>query len=220
MKEKEKKRFYKSRFWNGGIVVALFAAVAVFSVMLQMEKNVLTQYEKGNIYVAKQEIPKGLLLTKENCSEYMEIREVDKNCISPTALSDVEQISDMAAIADIEKGVLLSKGMFEEISHITKEMQEPVIAGFKAEDMYQVVGGTLRAGDRIHIYNVDEEGFVTLNWSDIYVQEVFDNTGTKIGNDDESTATQRINVYMDKADIEEFYSGLETGTLRVVKVCN
>ena len=75
----------------------------------------------------------------------------------------------------------------------------------------------LRAGDRIHIYSVSEENETSLIWDDVYVQGVFDQAGTQIGNEDAVTAAQRINVYMDKADVEVFYSELASGTLRVVK---
>lgn len=218
MKTKERKKSHKAWFWNGGIAVALVAAIVVFGVMLQMEKNVLTQYEKGVIFVAKKEIPKGQMIVEENYEEYMERRELDKSCIPPTALSGSEQIQHMAPKADIEPGVLLTQGMFENINEITREMTEPVIAGIKAEDLYQVVGGTLRAGDRIHIYRMDEEGLVTLTWSNLYVQQVFDNGGSVIAVGDNSAAAQRINVYMDKTDVEKFYSEMSTGNLRVVKV--
>jgi len=219
MKMKERKKLHKAWFWNGGIVVALVAAIVVFGVMLQMEKNVLTQYEKGVIFVAKKEIMKGQVITEANYEEYMEWRELDKSCIPPTALSGSEQIQHMVPKADIEPGVLLTQGMFENINEITRDMTEPVIAGIKAEDLYQVVGGTLRAGDRIHIYKVNEEGLVTLIWSNLYVQQVFDNSGLAIQVDNNGVAAQRINVYMDKKDVERFYSEMSTGNLRVVKVC-
>lgn len=48
----------KSRIWAGSIIAALVAAVAVFAVMMQMEKNMLTRYEKGMILVATCGIPK------------------------------------------------------------------------------------------------------------------------------------------------------------------
>lgn len=209
----------KSKLWNGSIVVALVASVVVFVTMLQLEKNILTQYEKGTIYVAVEDIPKGQLITGDNFELYMECRELDTNCIPPTALDSAEQIADMSALFKIEKGVLLTKGMFEQVDRITENMEEPVIAGFKAEDMYQVVGGTLRAGDRVHIYNVEEDGMASLVWSDVYVRQVFDASGASIANDDFSSTAQRVNVYLDSRDVEQFYSRLESGTLRVVKVC-
>lgn len=210
----------KSRIWIGSIIAALVAAVAVFAVMMQMEKNLLTQYEKSNVLVAATGIPEGQLITPENCGTYFAEVELDKNCIPDTALTSVEQISDMVPVADIEEGVLLTSGMFEELNEITADMQAPVIAGFKAEDLYQVVGGVLRTGDRINIYGVTEEGEAILNWQDVFVQQVFDNAGACITNDDRETAAQRINVYLEQENVELFYSQLATGTLRVVKVCD
>lgn len=97
------------------------------------------------------------------------------------------------------------------------ELKEPVIAGFKADDLYQVVGGVLRAGDRIHIYRVSEEKETTLIWDNVYICQVFDQSGVSIESGNSTAAAQRINVYLDREDVEEFYSELALGTLRVVK---
>ena len=107
--------------------------------------------------------------------------------------------------------------MFEKLNDITAQMSEPVVAGLRADDLYQVVGGVLRAGDRIHIYRVNEEGEAVLAWENVYIQGVFDQSGTTISNDDRNTAAQRINVYLDKKMVEAFYSWLNAGTLRIVK---
>lgn len=208
----------RMRLWIGSIVTALVAAVAVFAVMLQLEKNVLLQYEKGDIYLAAKDIPKGEVITQVNCGEYFTLQQLDKNCIPPGALTSVEQVQDLAAVYSIEKGVLLTAGMFEALDEVTDGMDEAVIAGFKAEDLYQVVGGVLRAGDRIHIYSVREEGGARLVWQSIYVQQVFDGTGKAIANSDATTSAQRINIYLDKDEVEDFYSELAEGSLRVVKV--
>lgn len=221
MRKREKNRKISTDKWKaGGIVAALVAALAVFGVMLQLEKNALTKYEKGTVYVALTEIPKGQTITEENYRRYFGERELDRSCISDCALRSPEQITGMAAKLDIEPGVLLTEGMFERLSDILRGMQEPVVAGFKADDLYQVVGGTLRAGDRIHIYGVTEEMETVLIWDNVYVQEVFDQTGSRIGNSDTEAAAQRINVYMDKRNVESFYTQLASGTLRVVKRCD
>lgn len=206
------------RWKAGGMAAALIAAVAVFAVMLQLEKSVLTKYEKGTVYVAAAEIPRGQLITAENMSLCFREKSLDKSCIPESALCSPEQVTGLTAVFDIEQGVLLTEGMFETLDDVLEEIKEPVVAGFKAEDLYQVAGGVLRAGDRIHIYSVSEEGEAELAWDNIYVQEVFDQTGIRIVNGDTVTAAQRINIYLDKKDVEAFYSELASGTLRVVRV--
>lgn len=222
--KKEKQKIHhgerrRSRLWNGGMAAAFIAAVTVFVVMLQMEKNVLADYEKGIIYTAVKEIPKGQLITTDNYREYFAEQLLDKKCIPATALTESGQVEGLVAEADIEAGVLLTTGMFEKLDEIIGTMDEPVIAGVKADDLYQVVGGTLRAGDKIHIYKVSGEDVATLIWENVYVQQVFDNVGGSISNEDISTAAQRMNLYMDASDMERFYTELAAGSLRVVKVC-
>ncbi len=218
-RRKAKVSFSTDRWKAGGIIAALVASVAVFTVMLQMERSMLTKYEKGTVYVAAEEIPRGQVITEENFERYFREQELDISCIADGALRNPEQLSGLAAKFDIEPGVVLTGGMFEKMSDILGEMEEPVVAGLKADDLYQVVGGTLRAGDRIHIYSVTGEKEAVLIWENVYVKEVFDQTGNRIESGNSVAAAQRINIYLDKADVIGFYSELASGAMRVVKVC-
>lgn len=219
MKKRESgKKESMGRWKAGGMAASLIAAVAVFAVMLQLEKSTLTKYEKGTVYAAAAEIPRGQLITQENWKNYFREKTLDKSCIPESALCSPEQAAGLAAVFDVEPGVILSEGMFEALEDILAEMEEPVVAGFKAEDLYQVVGGVLRAGDRIHIYSMSEEGEASPAWSNVYVREVFDQAGNRIACGDTATAAQRINIYLDKKDVEAFYSRLAGGALRVVRV--
>ena len=216
-KNREEKRQLWKRLRTGGILAALVASVAVFTAMVQMEKNILTQYERGVIYTALKEIPKGQMITEENWEQYFQEKQLDKSCIPPTALSTPDQIIGLVAVFPIEQGVLLTQGMFHKLDDILKQMENPVIAGFKADDIFQVAGGILRAGDRINIYALREEE-TSLVWANVFIQQVFDASGNNISNTDNTTAAIRINVYLDRAEVEEFYSELANGSLRVVKL--
>lgn len=214
------KRAGREKLWLGSIAAAFAASIAVFLMMLQMEKSMLSHYEKGAVYVASKAIPKGQTITEENQEEYLESAMLDVNRIPEAALLDLSRIQELSAAYNIEEGVLLTRGMFLERDAITEGMREPVIAGFKAEDVCQVAGGILRAGDSIHIYHVDEEGRARLKWSDIFVRQVFDGSGRSIPGSDTQSLAQRVNIYLDKADVEAFYTELTSGSLRVVKVCD
>lgn len=187
-------------------------------VMMRTEKELLDSYERRSVYVAKKTIPKGEVLKESNWEEYVEQKETDAAFVPDSVLKAVP-IEAVAAVWDIEPGILLTTGMFEAIPEVIREMKEPVLAGFRAEDIYQVVGGVLRAGDRIHIYQVDKEKQETkLLWSNLYVQQVFDNNGGRIDGGDRDTCAQRVNVYLPKKDVEAFYRELARGEIRVVKV--
>ena len=210
-----------SKIKIGSILAALVASIAIFTVMMQMEKKMLTDYEKGKIYVTICKIPKGQKITSDNWSTYLKEAWMDQELIPETALTTVEEIEEMVPKAELDQGVILTTGMFRTKENMITGMKDPVIAGLKAEDLFQVAGGILRAGDKIHIYSVDEETKETiLKWSNVYVQEVFDQTGNVItvGEESSGSPAQRVNVYMDKSQVEEFYTGLSNGSLRAVKV--
>ena len=198
---------------------ALLAAVIVFCIMLNVEKNAMAAYEKGKILVACGDIAKGTVLTAENVDEYLEEKELDKSLIPQAAIVDAEQIYQQMTVQNLDKGTMITEAMLQDLDKMLQDMSEPVVAGFKAEDLYQVVSGTLRSGDRIHIYTVDLETRSTyLVWENIFIREVFDGSGVMIEAEDKVTAAQRINILMEKENVEQFYSELAAGSLRVVKV--
>lgn len=220
-REREKEHrtaFMAAKFWAGAAIAAFLAAAAIYLVLVQAERSMLEGYEKEDVYLALKEIPEGQMITEGNMDEFFILTSVDAKWIPETALQDPAQVKNLVAAGRIEKGVLLTSGMFQPVEEITKGMKEPVIAGFRAEDLYQVVGGTLRCGDRIHIYGAEEELGTYLIWENVYVQQVFDSGGTIIENGDTSTAAQRVNIFLDKEDVEAFYTRLAQGSLRVVKI--
>lgn len=202
-----------------GIIASLIASVGIYITLVEMEKNALRVYERERVYVATAEIPRGTMITGQNASSFMKAAEVEKGMVPGNALRDITQLDRLAANYSISEGTLLMTDMFEEFKDITAGMKEPVIVGFKAEDLYQVVGGVLRQGDRIHIYTVSEDGLASLNWRDIYVQQVFDHSGNPVEAADPAISSPRINIYLDAENVEQFYSELALGSLRVVKVC-
>lgn len=219
VREKRWNKPVMEKMKRGGVLAAFFAAVAVFVVMLQMEKSVLEQGEKGTVLVAVSEIPKGRMLSVSDAEQYFAVREVDVELIPGSAVQMLEDLDGKNVAYGIEAGSILTQGMLVEPDRIIKEMKAPVIAGFKADDLYQVAGGVLRKGDKIHVFHVTEEQEVMLIWENLTVQAVFDQAGNQISNEDAFSAAQRINIYLDKADIDDFYARLSSGTLRVVKVC-
>lgn len=212
----------KNKIWNGTILAAFIAAAAVFTIMLQTEKKVLTEYEKTTVCVTIDDLPKGEHITADNILHYVQPMDIDRKIVPDTAIQNMDEITGRITAHRIEKGSVVTRGMLESEEQITGEMEEAVIAGFRAEDLYQAVGGVLRAGDRIHIYCIDKEEAAGENpvWKNVFVQQVFDQNGNVIDSGDTTTPAQRINVYMDNNKVDDFYRNLAKGSLRVVKVCN
>ncbi len=214
----KKDRRDKRRILPKAAAAALLAAVIVFCIMLNVEKNAMAAYEKGKILVAATDISRGVVLTPENANTYLEEKEIDKSLIPQASMADMDLIYQQMTVQKLDKGIMITESMLQDLDKMLTDMSEPVVAGFKADDLYQVVSGTLRSGDRIHIYTVDDQTQSTyLIWENIFVREVFDGSGVMISSDDTVTAARRINILMEKQNVEQFYSELAAGSLRVVK---
>ncbi len=222
-KEKTGESFWKrnrSKIQLGSIVAALVAALALFAGMVYTQRKVLGDFEKKQVYLAEKQIPRGTLLNEDNVSQYMVSRQVDAGWVPASAITDPSELYGMRALYHVGEGSLLSEDMFESPEEILGEMEQPVLLGVRAEDLYQVVGGVLRSGDRIHIYQQEEEsGKTVLRWENLYVEEVFDNTGERVGAMDTGGSAVRLNLYLEQKDVEAFYQGISAKTLRLVKVC-
>lgn len=202
------------------ILIALIASVVTFVVLLNVEKNMLSDFEQGLVWVLKEEMPAGTECTEESMAYYMEHVLVDLQNIPEQSIVTLGQLEGLRSAISLPKGSILTQSMFTGERDDIARMKNPVVAGCKAEDLYQLVSGSLRKGDRINLYTVNEEdGVVTLLWEDVLVYEVFDSAGKCIEITDEETAAARINILLEKECAEIFYTELYKGSLRVVKVC-
>lgn len=217
-KQKAEKSSQGRKGQAGLIAACLVMSVIVFLILLGIERNMLKSYEKGSVLVVKQEIPERTLITAENAETYFELREVEKTVIPDGSFLGTEELLGCITAGKLERGVIPTASMVEEYKEELKNMQEPVVAGILADDIYQLAGGTLRAGDKIHIYAVDKEGEeAKLIRSDVSIVQAFDSAGAPIEAADTKSAVQRINIYLEKENVEALYSALASGSLRVVK---
>ncbi|MFI3238269.1 MAG: SAF domain-containing protein [Lachnospiraceae bacterium] len=217
-KDKEASQESILKRWLVVVCVAFTTAMIVFMMLLEVEQTVLSDYEKGSVVVATKEIEKGTVLTYENILQYITVKEIPLEIIPSSAVS-VESLDGYIASVTIAEGVILSEGLVVAEDEIISGLQNPVIIGFSADDLYQVVGGVLRAGDYIQIYHVSrEEQDEMYTWDCVYVEEVFDNSGISLSRSDTTTPAQRINIYMEESEVGLFFEVLEKGTVRVAKI--
>lgn len=203
----------------GIILVSLVAAVATFFIMLQVEKNALSAYEKELVWCTNAELPKGLEITEQNRTQYFVQVEMDKSKVPSQAITEPTDLVGTQTTILVPQGAVLCKSMFSDEEKYVEALQSPVVAGCKAEDLFQLVSGVLRKGDLVHIYTVNEElGVTYLLWENVLVYQTFDSAGNAIASEDAATPAARINLLLEKGYAEQFYNELQNGSLRVVKV--
>lgn len=209
----------KKRILPGVIIVAFVAALATFFILLQAEKNMLSEYEKEAVWCSSQQLPKGLEITQQNWQQYFVQTDIEKSKVPEKKVTDPQLLIGKLAGLEIPRGTVLTDTMFEGDEKYIASMQSPVIAGCKADDLFQFVSGVLRKGDLVHIYAVNEDlGATYLLWENVLVYQVFDTAGNLIPPEDITTPAARVNLLLEKGNAELFYNELQNGSLRVVKV--
>lgn len=237
MFQKKQKKEQKMKSGQGsslifGAFLALVASVIIFVVLVQFEKNQLSEYERSTVFVASTEIAKGTVVNSQNWNQYFSEKEIEKSKIPQGAITQTEQIEDMAALYNIASGTYLMESMFQKVNEIEGEYESVKIVSFRADDISQVAGGVLRSGDRVDIYLInnktntnsngkeDVEYEAVLRWENVYIQQAFDGAGVNITPDDAESSSQRFNIYLDKTEVPEFLAALEKGNLRMSKCCD
>ena len=139
-----------------GIYIAAFiTAAGVFAIMTYLQRVALSEFEKIEIYVALTDIPRGVVIDRDNFTDYLTIKTVDAGCV-PENVFDVSVLeSGVTPSFDIEKGTVITPTMFSGYDEHLSCMEAPVLAGFKADDLSRAVSGVLCAGDIIDIYSAD-----------------------------------------------------------------
>jgi len=152
---RQKKR--ERRIFPGVIASAFLASAVTFFLLLNIEKNLLSDYEKVTVWVAVEEMPRSLEINTEDLNKYFKQAEVDKRQMPENCVEDVFGLAGSRTALMIPKGTILSDSMFTDDEKYVKSLTEPVIVGCKAEDLYQVASGILRKGDMVNIYTVNDE---------------------------------------------------------------
>jgi len=219
-KEKQSKEKYgKKSVWPGVILIAFVAAIGTFFLLLHIEKNALSAYEKTLVWVTKAQLVKGLEITEAGWMDCFEQIEIDKNKIPAKLVENPQALIGMQAVMEIPQGSIVTTPMFTGEEAYVLGMFNPVVAGCKGDDLFQMVSGVLRKGDLVNLYTVNEELEETyLLWERVMVYQVFDTAGNSIAAEDTTTPAARVNLLLEEGYAEQFYKELSQGSLRMVKL--
>lgn len=214
-----KRKKEKRSILPGVILVAFVAAMATFFLLLHMEKEALTDYEKIQVWCTNAELVEGLEITDVVLEEYIVQVEIDKTKIPGRLINEPGDLLGKRTKIAIPSGMMLTESMFIDDNAMLDNLYQPVVAGCKGDDLFQMVSGVLRKGDMVNIYTVNEElGETYLLWENIMVHQSFDSSGNIIASEDDSIPAARVNLLLEEGYVEQFYNELKAGSLRLVKL--
>ena len=213
----------------GALLAGVIIGIIVFAVMLYMEKAVLNEEEKVAVYVAQSDVPNGTKIDEGNAGSYFEIKDIPKSLVPSNAIFDTAEFAGMYTEIDISKGQTLTESMFVNQDEVLAAFDNPVVAGFSTAQLYRSVNGTLRTGDFVDIYYVEDidlpggekSSVSVLVWENVFLDGPYTSDGHLVSNDGKETSlAQAFNIFLEKDQVEAFYGGLSDGNLVLVRDVN
>ena len=198
---------------------SFLVAVALFGVLVGVEKNILSDYEKVSVVLCKTDVPKGTRITKENVSQYFYDYEVDIALVNDTCIKDKNEVIDTVVEKSLSAHEILRKDDCTKEAEIYNKFSNPVQASITATNPGDIVSGTIRRGDYVDIAVVNKDTLeYDLMLKKVYVVDAFTSTGEKVSENAEGTAATMLTVVEEKDNLAKFYSARETGNVIVTKL--
>lgn len=219
----KKKEGTENKKSGNGIVVKLLGcliiAAALFAVLLNVESNVLSDYEKKMTVICKEQIPMGTRITEANVEQYFGSYEIDVKLVNENAVDDKNELVGTVAARTMDANEIVKSDDFTKESSIYSQFTDPVETSFTAENPGDVVSGSIRSGDFVDIAVVDKDTLeYQLKLENVYVLNAYTGTGEMVTRDSVNTAATMFTIVEEKASLDEFYSALEKGNVIVSKV--
>ncbi|MCD8325508.1 MAG: SAF domain-containing protein [Lachnospiraceae bacterium] len=208
----------KKRVWIGAISAVL--AAVVFIAILRIQTAGMEEITYESVVTARQAIAADTELTESNLRTLLEIRQVPAEYVPDAALSSLEGLEGCVIAADLSAGSILTENTVRTISDIYGDYGELFWISVSADQLTQAVAGTLRAGDIIDLYCVENgaEGvFCSLLQGNVRVEKVLTKSGEQIANGDETSLAQLFVIPVERADIPLLYEALYSGSLMIAR---
>lgn len=217
----------KIKIWH--ILVCVVIAAVLYLALYYSQVKALENYEKGVVVIAKTDIPENVEIDELNSSTYFTTMMIETGKIPKSAYINVSELNGSYTVGNIDAGAIITKSMVSSLKSITNEYKDAKMVTISTNGLEQSVAGTLRIGDIIDIYSIEEKDLdgdgkaeveAVLLKGGVTISRSYDASGVAISKDDTVSIAQIIMIPMDEKEVAEFLAGLENGTIKLIKHIN
>lgn len=205
--EKHSKTFFK-------IAISAIVAVILFLVLMTIERNMLSDYEKKTTLVTSQEILSGTIIDENNVDAYFTEYEVDAKLVPDNAIKAKSDMVGTIVRKDMNAYEIVTGYDFEEENGILSKMEEPVEMSVAVSNLSNAVAGRLRGGDFADISVLNAAtGESEYALEDVYILKAMTSDGTEVQREDTETIATIFSIVIDKSNVNELYEKMNAGTV-------
>jgi len=198
------------------IIPTIIAAILVCVIYVAIDSKAKAEELKTDVVCMKVDVAENTYVTKDEVSKYFEVLSVEMTAVPKNAyrsLSELPKDGFYIENAMSKSQMVYKDDIATEDAIMDKYKNGYEITSFQAQTFAGGVNGSLRRGDIVDVYAVDPAtDMLVLMAENVYIYEVYDNTGNKINGTDE-TATS-FTVYVTPEEVVQInmavcYGGIQ-----------
>lgn len=196
-------------------IIGVVVALGIFCGLVYLERYINTPKSSTMTVIAKTEIPRGTVLTKDNWKDFLTGINMDDTYRPKDALSSVNDLIDTKTTVDIGKGSILSTKETVSTKDVENTFTDPVEVSLSIS-AENADAGLLRKGDLVNFVKTEDgddgsgatAGFALEN---IYVKNAFDGDGKAIDTSDRTTRASMLQILLNRSDQPAFTQATSGG---------
>ena len=225
-KAKKKQRIEEGRCGITGKIIkviklallpAILSGIIVCGIYLSFENQVKAESLKGTVLVMKQDVAPNTLVKADDRPKLFEEVKVELAAIPESAFKSVQDLPKEEFYLDqamAKNQMLMKDDVTTKDMVMDKYKKGYEITSFKAEAFEDSVNGSLRKGDIVDVFALDPATEqLTLMLTDVYISEVYDNSG-KLVTEDSQVATS-FTVWVTPEEVESLNTAIVYGGVQM-----
>lgn len=196
-------------------IIGVVVALGIFCGLVYLERYINTPKSSTMTVIAKTEIPRGTVLTKDNWKDFLTGINMDDTYRPKDALSSVNDLIGAKTTVDIGKGSILSTKETVSTKDVENTFTDPVEVSLSIS-AENADAGLLRKGDLVNFVKTEDgddgsgatAGFALEN---IYVKNAFDGDGKAIDTSDRTTRASMLQILLNRSDQPAFTQATSGG---------
>ena len=166
------------------VLPLLFAGIVVCAIYLAMQQKAVQEDLKTTVVCMKEDVPTNTYVESKDIEKYFTTVKVQLEAVPENAYKSLSDFSkDGFYIEDSMKmaQMVLDCNIAAEDEVMDKYLNGYEVTAFDAQNFADGVNGSLRKGDIVDVYALDPATeLLTLYAENVYVAEVYDNSGKKV----------------------------------------
>ncbi|MDO5292737.1 MAG: hypothetical protein Q4F05_08305 [bacterium] len=187
------------------VIPAVFAAIVVCVLFVAIEKNTAQEELKTTVVCMKEDVKANTYVKAEDIDKYFTTASVEMTAVPVTAIKSIGELSKDGFYIESTMSkaqMVLADDLAVKNEAMDKYRNGYEITSLKAESFVGGVNGSLRKGDIVDVYAVDPATEMLVLMADnVYIEEVYDNSGNKIVEDSEIGTA--FTVYVTESEVEK-----------------